>query len=303
MISTASATSSSPVRFALDDQGFSKALVNFYREFGGDLAKIIRAQARLISVNLVFQTQPFGGSRPTPGQQAGEQVSGKKLGEGAIQRDINDLYTTPERIFYMIREMSLGAAKGFMAMVKSRRFLQAKALLDRLQISGLRSMDVGDFDGGALHQARLRPVPGRPRIRKNQKPELIVPDQKSIDTYTKEIQKRVGMAKAGWAHCAQQLGGTAGQTSTDVAGKQQVMVPRWVKKHAGNPSVGKVNDQSRARPNAYVEMTNTVPWIDKCLSVGQMQASLDIQREKMETAIEKAAEYRARKFGEEFFGF
>lgn len=287
------------IKFALEDKNFSKALVSFYREFGGDLAKIIRAQARLIAVNLAFQTQPFGGSRPT----TGEQTSGKQLGDGAIKRDVNYVYTTPERVFYMIREASVGAARGFMRMMKKRQFLKAQELLDRLDIIGLRKIRTGDFDQGATHQSLLRPIPSRPRIKKSQNPELIVPEQTAINTYIREIQKRVGMAKAGWAHCAQQLGGTSGQTSTNNEGRQQVMIPRWVKRHIGSPSVGRVDDRSSNRPNASVVMTNTVPWISKCLSVGQMQSALDIQREKMETAIEKAAEYRARKFGETFLGF
>lgn len=291
------------VSFKLEDKEFSRSLVRFYRQFSGDLAKIIRAQARLVAVNLVFQTQPFGGSKPTPGKQADEQISGKQLGEGAIQRDLNDLYTTPKRVFYLIREHSVQAAKAFYRLMTERKFLQAQNILDRLQVTGLRGVRVGDFDAGALHRSRLRPIPGRPRIKTNQKPELIVPDQKAINAYAKEIQKRVGMAKAGWAHCAQQLGGTSGQTSTNIFGKQQVMVPKWVKRHIANPSLGQVNDQSSARPNAYVEMTNTVPWINKCLSAGQMQAALDIQREKMEAAIQKAEEYNARKLTQTVFGF
>jgi hypothetical protein len=291
------------VKITLEDKEFSKALVRYYSKFSADLSKIIRTQARLVAVNLTFQTQPFGGSRPTQGKQADEQISGKQLGDGAIQRDINYLYTTPERVFYMIRETSQAAAKGFVRLMKTRQFLRARQMLDRLQITGLRSVDVGDFDGGSLHKTRLQPIPSRPRIKKTQKPELIVPDQSMINSYIKQIQKRVGMAKAGWAHCAQQLGGTSGQTSTDVEGKQQVMVPRWVKQHAGSPSIGKVVDRSFARPNAYVEMTNEVPWIDKCLNAGQMQAALDIQREKMEKAIKKADEHNAKKLSNQLLGF
>lgn len=291
------------ITFKLEDRGFSRALLDFYTRFGGDISKIVRAQARLVAVNLTFQTQPFGGSKPTPGRQADEQTSGKMLGEEAIKRDMNYLYTTPERVFYLIREASVQAARAFVKMMKSRQFARAKVLLDRLQITGLRGVEPGDFDGGALHKTRLAAIPGRPRIKRSQKPELIVPDQKLIDNYTKEIQKRVGMAKAGWAHCAQKLGGTSGQTSTDVAGKQQVMIPRWVKRHIASPSVGLVNDQSGSMPNPYVEMTNTVPWIDKCLNAGQMQEALDIQRDKMMRAIEISKEKAARLVSKKFFGF
>lgn len=291
------------IRFQLTDTGFSKALVGFYRQFGGDLGKIIRSQARLIAVNLTFQTQPFGGSKPTPGKQADEQVSGKSTGEGAVKRDINYIYTTPGRLFYVIREASESAARGFYMLVKQRRFLAAEKLLQRLNIPGLQKMSVGDFDGGQLHQARLAPIPRRPRIKKSQKPELVVGDAPKINKYVRLIQKRVGMAKAGWAHCAQQLGGTGGTAPTDVDGKKQVMIPSWVKRHAGKTSMGRVEDRSSLLGNAYVRMTNTVPWVDKCLNRDQMQEALDIQRRKMETAVRMAAEYRARQIERQLVGF
>ena len=40
--------------------------------------------------------------------------------------------------------------------------------------------------------------------------------------------------------------------------------------------------------NQYVRMTNSVPWIDKCLNAGQIQRALDIQRGKMTNAIKIA---------------
>jgi hypothetical protein len=284
------------IRFELEDRGFSAALKDFYRQFGGDIGKIIRAQARLIAVNLTFQTQPFGASRPTADQVSGDQSSALERGQGKVLTDIKDVYTTPERIFYIIKETSLGAAKAFTKFMKTGQYILAQKLLDRLSIGPLKNMRAGPFDGGNTHKKVLRPIPARPRLKRNQKPELIVAEAETIHAYAKEIGKRVGMAKAGWAHCAQQLGGTSGQTSTNIEGKQQVMIPKWVKRHMGSPSVGKVTDRSDAQPDGYVIMENTVPWIDKCLHQGQIQRALDIQRDKMEKAISKAAEYRAKKF-------
>jgi hypothetical protein len=45
--------------------------------------------------------------------------------------------------------------------------------------------------------------------------------------------------------------------------------------------------------DAFVDMINHVPWIANCLSAGQQQKALDIQRFKMETAIESALNYEA----------
>jgi hypothetical protein len=44
-------------------------------------------------------------------------------------------------------------------------------------------------------------------------------------------------------------------------------------------------------------MTNSVPWIDKCLNQGQMQRAIDIQKQKMISAIGHSMSRSARAMG------
>jgi hypothetical protein len=68
-----------------------------------------------------------------------------------------------------------------------------------------------------------------------------------------------------------------------------------VTRHAGKRAIGLVTDNTNATGDEqYVLMENTVPWIDKCLNGGQLQTALDIQRDKMNKAIEIALAHEVR---------
>jgi hypothetical protein len=265
---------------------FRRALGELYR--GRGLAVGLRKEARLVAVNLAFQTQPFGGSKAIT---AGGD-SGLKQGEGTVERDIRKVIKVPQDLFGEIQAQSDGAARGFVFLMKKRRYQEARELLDRLNIGTLTSARVGPMDG-SLHRKAQRPIPARPRIPRKQPPVLITDDASQLRSYVKKVQKNVGIAKAGWASCAQQLGGTAGRM-TSATGQQQA-VPAWVKRHAGGKGSGTVIDQSEKLLNATVRMINHVPWVSKCLTDKQAQVALDIQREKMLKRLEIILEAEARK--------
>jgi hypothetical protein len=145
---------------------------------------------------------------------------------------------------------------------------------------------------GQIHEFVRKPIPQRPRIAKRQKAMLVTSDQNELRSYIKQVQSKVGIAKAGWASCAQQLGGVAGRMTAAVG--QQQAVPAWVKRHIGGRASGTVIDQSDKILNASVRMINHVPWVSKCLTDSEAQRALDIQREKMAIRLEHqlAAEIR-----------
>jgi hypothetical protein len=276
------------VQFEVDDVAFRTALLNFYRHSQKSLSEVIRSQARLVATNLVFQTQPFGGSKAVTGQDA----SGKALGEGAVHRDIRKVYKLSSDIFQDVARTSVNAARGFVKLIKDRKLDEAKKILTRINLPHSLSLAfVQEFDGGQSHREALAPIPRRPRIRRAQNPLSIVPNAAPLKNYIKEVQKRVGIAKSGWAACAIALGGTRGRSGAE--GNEQQSVPAWVKRHAGGKGGGTVIDRSMSLGDAFVDMINHVPWIANCLNAGQQQRALDIQRFKMEKAIESALNYEA----------
>jgi hypothetical protein len=117
---------------------------------------------------------------------------------------------------------------------------------------------------------------------------LITEEKAKLKAYVKEVQKKVGIAKGGWAACAMQLGGTQGRMETNVPGVQQQAVPAWVKRHAGKRAAGTVIDQADNFITGRINMINHVPWVSNCLSDQQAQQAIDIQAEKMRRALDYA---------------
>jgi hypothetical protein len=95
----------------------------------------------------------------------------------------------------------------------------------------------------------------------------------------------VGIAKSGWAVCAGLLGGFRG-------------IPKWVYRHTGG---GRVNDKSQVglgiASKPFVQMTNTIPWINNVISGATIQKSIDIQVLKMIKRLSIIANYESKKAG------
>jgi len=269
-------------KITVDDRALQLALQKFYR-YQKSPAEVLRAQARLMAVNLAFQTQPFGGSKAIGGQQD----SAKSQGEGKVADDIRKVIRTPADVYDKIEKQAIGAGRAFYAMVKKGDFDLARNLLVRLRISGLLQAHIGTMSG-SFHKQALRPIPKRPRMLKRQEPLLITDEKSQLKAYIKEVQKKVGIAKAGWAACAMKLGGTRGRMGTNISGTEQQAVPAWVKRHAGKRAAGTVIDQSENFMIGRINMVNHVPWVSNCLSDGQAQQAIDMQAEKMRRAMDYA---------------
>lgn len=268
-------------KITIDDRDLQQALLKFYRR--KTPAQVLRAQARLMAVNLAFQTQPFGGSKAVGGQQD----SGKNQGEGAVARDIRKVIKTAADVFKDVEKQAINAGRIFYAMVKRGDYDNARQMLVRLRVPGLLQAQVGPMSS-TYHKQAQHPIPSRTRISRRQEPLLITDQVSQVKSYIKEVQKKVGIAKGGWASCAQQLGGTRGRMATNVAGVQQQAVPAWVKRHVGGRSQGTVVDQSDNFFMGKINMVNHVPWVSNCLSDQQAQKAIDMQREKIVLALDHA---------------
>jgi len=267
------------IKVSVDDRAFSESLRRYALATRISFAEAILRQARLVAVNLAHQTQPFGSG-----------AEARKQGEGAVTTDIGRVYDDVPQVagrvkssggsFDLPRVKSAPQAEAaFVRLVRTGQYDKARELLNELRIDPYFTTDVGRFDGGSEHQRARHGA--RRKVPRNTFTKLAVINPQAARSYVKQISQRVGTAKAGWASCAQQLGGWRG-------------IPGWVTRHARGQSLGNVYDATGGNGSSqYVRITNNVPWIDKCLNAGQIQRALDIQRGKMTNAI-RIALSRAR---------
>lgn len=258
----------------VEHMAVTRALTDLAGATGRPLADVIRQNSRLIAVNLAFQTQPLG-----------DDKNAKDQGERAVWRDIGNVYTTPQRMYAELKKAKAQGeftgeqmARGFFAACRRGDVAEAQRILRRSGISG-HTLPVQRFDGGAAHQRRRN---NRGRIG-GRAPSMVVIDERSVARYGREIQKRVGSAKAGWAHCARELGGTRG-------------IPQFVTRHRNRVN-GTVIDRTNGTDELYVVMSNTTPWIRDVLTERQQLEALRIQREKMLTHVSITLDRLAQKSG------
>ena len=270
-------------KITIDDRELQQALLRFYKTKGP--AQVLRAQARLMAVNLAFQTQPYGSKE------------GKPMGEGAIASDLVHKKGTNKGIFKPLNKFWMDEAnrmKQYAPENFRRRFTTKDG---RVWMSESDQIFTSISAMKQFHQS-MRTPGGRRRTSKAGHGDREIGrhgasnkglvDKNMLIQYVKTTQKKVGIAKAGWAACAMQLGGTRGRMETGIAGVQQQAVPAWVKRHAGNRAAGTVVDQSENFLTGRINMINHVPWVSNCLSDQQAQQAIDIQAEKMRRALDYA---------------
>ncbi len=297
----------------VDTSKLNRALQAFVGNTRLEAAKEMRIQARVLAMRLMQNTQPSPVITRKP--QGNDQLL--QSAQGKVAAQIGRVYKTAALASWWIRNIRLGrgrtrtqnpqqaarAVAGLMrgqisektgkrAKPKKAAVVQAQQILDRINRHPLVGTQIGKFDGGAAHRrARFGP---RQQVPKNQFVRQVVTDESALLRYIKKRQENIGMAKAGWASCAEQLGGAKAVRSKDDG---RVELPRWVRRHLKNRESGSVADNSSDNKNPFVELKNTVRYIGQVISPQTIQQTIDTQILRMINRLAIIAAYEAKKAG------
>jgi hypothetical protein len=243
--------------------------------------------ARVACENLAHNTQPYG-----------KDDGAKKKGEHAVDAGISSVYyTTKDKGF---KEGILKSAEGSYAKRKSQNgFAAFKARLDGYIGSnntaaltklaadfGWKNVLLDQFDQG-LHKSARNKSTGRVKKRRASL-HLVIGAEKQLEKYRKEMMARVGLSKAGWAKCAEQIS-VPGRKSSSTRG-----FPQWVKRHRNKLARGRIVDKSNDRTNPAVVMTNLTPWCSRVLTPANSLKALQIARNKFVEYMNKQIKYELR---------
>lgn len=243
---------------AADQVRFDDTLVRFSAVFHKDMADVLVQQARLVCVNLAWNTQPYGLDQ-----------TALKQGQAAVLRDIAKVYRSIDTIFAVIAAKDERAAKAFFKAAKAGDRVTVARLLSDYGMANLKSTPFGPFDGGARHKANRN---RRGRVQRRG-PIYIVTDPKALQKYTKAKLANVGTGKSAWASCARQLGGARG-------------IPLWATK---NKARGTVQDLSQRVNDPRVILQAQVDYMGIICPPDMQRDALEKQRNKMQTQIREAS--------------
>lgn len=268
----------------VDTSDLRKRMAEYARIVGKDVNRELRRHARLACVELANTTQPFG-----KGKEA------QQLGERAVEVDISKVFYTPQSDGFINGVTEMAAESYRARAARSNKFDADKAtqkFKDRVQgyisANNTRALKelakdfnwqgVVDHPDPAIHQAARGG--SRMKVRKRRGAmHLILGGRKgALLTYINKVKKRVGMAKAGWAVCAEKIP-DLGLASSTTRG-----IPQWVtrNKNAPAPARSSVDASTtfRQSSNPRVVMRNAVPWTSQNLAPSAARTALNIARGK-----------------------
>jgi nucleoid DNA-binding protein len=251
--------------FKFDKQKFV-AILNEYSEIvEKSIPDCVALNARLLCVELARRTQPFG-TKPDAGVKR-------------VELDIGKIIKTDQALDDMVAEVSTEKIRNrLQTLVKQKRYDVIKIVLERIGfLKKWGELEVtSDFK--TIHQEHRKPRDGRTRNRGN---KLYIAEG-NLPAYIEDAAKRVGIAKSGWARCAEQLPQVIG-------GKMTRGIPDWVADQTR--ATGEIENHLGDISNPRVLMTNTVPWVDRiCPASEQLKASQVViakMKKQMETILKK----------------
>ena len=268
----------------VDTGDLRQRMAEYARIVGKDVNRELRRHARLACVELANTTQPFG-----KGKDA------KELGEKAVEVDISKVFYTPQSEGFLNGISEMAAESYRKRAARSNKFDSDKAtqkFKDRVQgyiaANNTRALKelakdfnwqgVVDHPDPAIHQAARGGARMKVRKRRGAMHLILGGKKGALQTYINKVKKRVGMAKAGWAVCAEKI------PDLGLASAATRSIPQWVtrNKNAPAPARSSVDASTtfRQSSNPRVVMRNAVPWTSQNLAPSAARTALNIARDK-----------------------
>jgi hypothetical protein len=249
-------------KFKFESHKLTEILAEYAQIREVEIPRAVLINARLLAKELARRTQPFG-TRPDAGLQR-------------VKNDIGKVIKTDDHLDDMINRVTTDSLRTQLKkLLLARNYEAIREIFERIgflrKYSGMQI--VSDFR--EPHKKNRNTRTGRTFKKAD---ELYI-SSGNLDSYISEIQKRVGISKAGWAVAAEALPST-------VANKRSAYdFPKFVKDNISQAS-GSAIDNTSNLSNPTVTLTNSVPWVDRvCTTTDQTQAqSVVIARMKKQMA-------------------
>jgi hypothetical protein len=238
---------------------------------GKGIPALMRSNARLCAVELANRTQPFSVG-------AGRASSAKRSGETRTANDIGKVIKTTDRVREIIsRTKSESLRKSLQMLADAKKWNDFRIVLQNV---GFGSIEF--ISGQAIKNAHKTNRSSRTGRTVN-KPSTLYIATSGLAGYIREVVRRVGLSKSGWADCARQIGGVNGDAGRGI--------PAFAKRHKGG--FGRVSEFISGA-NTKFTMTNSIPWADRVCPASEQRTALTIAKTKMINQMRRAIKAASR---------
>lgn len=258
-------------KFKFENLKFEQIMKDYATIREQTIPDAVHANARLLCVEFARRTQPFGddkGKRDGNAAIARDLLGGKK--RAGIFAPISPAIEEGFRFSKSSDNVRLFVKKNGEVYGTEKRLFRPDA-----SASTLRSFHKQNFINGKMSSAgsRTRNI-GRWKFVDKM---FVTPS--TLNDYVASVQKKVGIAKSGWAACAKQL-------RRVVSGSMTRGIPGWVTRHLGDYNLGNVEDRTKNKNFPTVVLTNTCKYADAVLPMSQAIEGMNIVSNKMKKQME-----------------
>ena len=270
-------------KFKLTNLKFEKIMKDYATIRETTIPDAVHMNARLLCVELAKRTQPFG-----------DKTGGDKVGSAAVARDIlggkkryGIFAPITEFIAKNAKENSTGTIRLFAKKNGEVYGSDNAHFLPAASNATLRGIHKGAFNNGRVSSAGTSDR----RIGRWVFIDKYFVPQASLQEFVANQQRKVGLAKSGWAHCANQL-------RKVVSGSMTRGIPGWVTRHLGDFGFGKVEDRTGNVSNPVVILTNACKYADRVLPITEHLMAQSVVAEKMKKQMAMILKKRQLKLQE-----
>lgn len=233
----------------------------------------VMLNARLLCVELARRTQPFGTS--------------DESGKGRVGNDIGKIIKYPLQLTQMAdRVQDKKIAKRIRQLIVSKKYDVLEIVFRKIGFlnkwTGLEGL-TGSSQMKSIHNDARVKTTGRTKPRGS---KLFIASPSDLNPYISEVQKRVGMSKAGWADCATKL-------KKVNKGSLLTNIPKFVQ-NAIKQGTGDVIDNSSDLKKPKVTLINKIPWVDRICPAREQLNALQFVATKMRSQMNNILKKRQK---------
>lgn len=253
------------------------------REYSSLMNKNVADSVRQFAVvacrNLANTTQPFSGREKATSEE------GRLKGEGAVKVDIGKVFYVPTVDGGFTKALTQWAELSYRKKYKDASNINRKTEAFRKRMNryvsegntaAIRkiSRNMGWKNIHRTVDPRLHEAARTGRRKRTVKPAsgmvVILNKPEHLERYVKKRQKMVGLAKAGWAKCADLI-------KSAKKGPATRGIPQWVTRHKRRAN-GSIQDLTNNARNPKVIMTNKIPWASNVITPNGTREAVDLAK-------------------------
>ena len=262
-------------------KGTKLALKAYSEDLGRDFVSLLTQEARSLCVELGRHTFPLG-LKDGDNQRLQERIKGEIM---RLFPAHGDGKAGAVRIYGLLEKSSPKAGNAYWKAYKEGDEQAQEGVLNK-RVQGLpRKIDRGKHK--VLRTAK------RGRVAKKASAVAVV-RKTARDNYIKRVQKRAGMAKAGWLSAAKSLSGRVRSGGGRSGGTRETF-PAWVRKAGARRKLGGASVRKRGNGALRIELRNTVRHADEALLLSLQQRAEFASVRNFNRAMEQAVKFRRGK--------